>query len=307
MVKVSVIVPVFNVEKYIKECIESICNQTLRDIEIIVIDDGSEDNSIQIVKSFNDSRIKIIRKANGGLSSARNLGIRKAVGEYISFIDSDDFLGISTALEEMYSIAKQDKSDIVVGNAIKYYSQEKQYEFNRNEKNFYRRKMDSENFLINFIESYSMHSAVWLNIYRRDLIINNNIEFKEGVYHEDEDFTPRVFLNSNIVSIYPKNFYMYRSREGSIINRYDLKKAYDAIDICLNLQQILDNIKSKKLKKVMKNKTVSLVIEICCRYKNLKINKDIKKFIIKNSSNNKLKLHTILFSLSPKLYYKIRS
>ena len=103
-IKISVIIPVYNVEKYIIECIESIINQTLKDIEIIVVNDGTKDNSIKIVEEYlSDKRIKIINKANGGLSSARNEGMKVAKGEYIYFIDSDDFIN-EDVLEVLYKI-----------------------------------------------------------------------------------------------------------------------------------------------------------------------------------------------------------
>ena len=92
--KLSIIVPVYNVEKYINECIKSLLELTIDNFEIIVVDDGSKDKSISIVKSFNDNRIKIIYKKNGGLSSARNAGLKEAIGEYVAFVDSDDYIGI---------------------------------------------------------------------------------------------------------------------------------------------------------------------------------------------------------------------
>ena len=106
MIKLSVIVPVYNVENYVSECIESIVSQTLKEIEIIVINDGCTDNSIENIKKIKDKRIMIVDKENGGLSSARNRGIKEAKGEYIIFIDSDDFLKYDNALEDIYNIAE---------------------------------------------------------------------------------------------------------------------------------------------------------------------------------------------------------
>ena len=113
MYKLSVIIPVYNVENYLRECLDSITSQTVKDIEIICIDDGSTDNSPKILKEYQkkDSRIKIITKENGGQASARNLGIKKAQGEYIAFIDSDDFIE-SEMLEKLYTKAKDNNLDI---------------------------------------------------------------------------------------------------------------------------------------------------------------------------------------------------
>ena len=122
-IKVSVIVPVYNVEKFIGKCLDSLVNQTLKDIEIIVVNDGTKDNSQEIidkyVKKYPD-KVKSFIKENGGLSSARNFGIEKAKGEYISFVDSDDWLN-DDALEKMYNKAKKDKSDIVICDMIDHY------------------------------------------------------------------------------------------------------------------------------------------------------------------------------------------
>ena len=114
MSKVSIIVPVYNVEKYLKRCIDSLINQTLKDIEIIVVDDGSTDNSGQIIKKYQEknSNIKYYKKENGGLSDARNYGMKYAQSEYIAFLDSDDFVD-KTMYEKMYNKAIEDNADYV--------------------------------------------------------------------------------------------------------------------------------------------------------------------------------------------------
>ena len=115
-IKISVIIPVYNVEKYIIECIESIINQTFKDIEIIVVNDGSKDNSIKIVEEYlSDKRLKIINKENRGLSSARNKGMKIARGEYIYFIDSDDFIN-EDVLEVLYKNLESERFDIIFSN-----------------------------------------------------------------------------------------------------------------------------------------------------------------------------------------------
>lgn len=117
-IKVSIIIPIYNVEKYIEQCIESVVNQTLKDIEIIIVNDGTKDNSMKkIEKYLSDPRIIVIDKENGGLSSARNVGLEIAKGEYIAFIDSDDFIEL-TMLEELYN--NSEKADIVFSDIIFY-------------------------------------------------------------------------------------------------------------------------------------------------------------------------------------------
>lgn len=117
-IKVSVIIPVYNVEEYIEKCLDSVVNQTLKEIEIIVVNDGTKDNSMKkIEKYFSDSRIKIINKQNGGQSSARNAGLAISKGEYISFIDSDDFIE-EKMLEELYN--ESENTDIVFSDSLNY-------------------------------------------------------------------------------------------------------------------------------------------------------------------------------------------
>ena len=120
MSKVSIVVPIYNVEKYLKQCIESIINQTLQDIEIILVDDGSPDNCPQICDEYakKDSRIKVVHKKNGGLSSARNAGIEVATGDFIGFVDSDDYIELDM-YEKMYNIAKENHVDFVVSDYYK--------------------------------------------------------------------------------------------------------------------------------------------------------------------------------------------
>lgn len=125
-IKVSVIVPVYNVEEYIEECIESIVNQTLKEIEIIIVNDGTKDNSMKkIEKYLSDSRIVIINKENGGISSARNAGLKIARGEYVTFIDSDDFIKI-TMLEKLYD--QTSDFEIIFSDFIFYNNNSKKIE-----------------------------------------------------------------------------------------------------------------------------------------------------------------------------------
>ena len=304
MTKFSVIVPVYNVEEYIAECIESIISQSLKDIEIIVIDDGSKDSSIDIVRSFNDERIKIISKNNGGLSSARNKGMEYASGKYICFIDSDDYIEDRLALEELYNIGEIDNSDIVVGNAFEVYPNGSKKEIRRDREIFKRDCLDSEKFLIKFREKDCMYSAVWMNIYRKNFIEMNKFRFKEGIYHEDEEFIPRVFLSANKISIYPKAFYAYRIRKGSIMTTKNIKRAYDIIETSISLEKILNNIKDTNLRILMLEHEIKILLRACYDNRVLDVPKGTRRFILKNIYNRKLKFHGLLFCVSRKGYYK---
>ncbi len=300
--KISLIVPVYNVKDYVKECIESLCRQTINDMEIIVIDDGSTDESIAKVKEIKDEKLKIIVKKNGGLSSARNEGIKNAKGKYIAFVDSDDFVCINTAYEDMYNIAVKEGSDIVSGNCIWYYSKEKNYPLEREVELFSHSPMSSEDFLIASIKSNRIYTPVWLNLYSRKFLVMNNLLFKEGFYHEDEDFSPRAFLRANKVSIYSKDFYVYRQRSNSIMYTLSNKKYLDILGICLDLEEEVENINSLELKRLLKNRIATTAISSIYKYRARNVDKEIKSLIRRNAITKRTKVKSCILSINTGLY-----
>lgn len=306
LVDVSIIIPVYNVEKYIEQCLETVCNQTLKDVEIIVVDDGSLDNSINIVKKFKDKRIKIITRENGGLSAARNTGMKAAQGEYLLFLDSDDFFNNSYCVEEMYNLALENNADIVVGNGIEYYSDERNTAFYRDKSEFYSRSINSRDFLIKFINKYSMRPEAWLNLYKRDMLIKNKLFFKEGILHEDELFTPQAFLLADNIYIYDKNFYMYRQRENSIMHsRNNLKRGRDLIIVASELINKYKNIKDKELRKAVENKPFNLIQIALIQHDVKKINNKLKAYLVKKSKTLKQFLLNLTLFINVGLYKKI--
>ena len=184
MPKLSVIVPVYNVEKYLKECINSIINQTLKDIEIICVNDGSTDNSLKILEELSqlDNRIKIINKENGGLASARNAGMKVASGEYYTFIDSDDFID-TNAYETV--INKKSEADIicfgiqVFGNEN---STQKKYD-----DTYYKIKYNGLQKLTDDI-IFNTDVSACNKVFKSDIINKNNITFPDGLNNEDAEF-----------------------------------------------------------------------------------------------------------------------
>ena len=229
---VSVIVPVYNVEKYIKECLESLVNQTLKNIEIIVVNDGSPDNSQIIIdeyaKKYPD-KIKSYIKKNGGVSDARNYGLKKENGEYVAFIDSDDFVDV-TMFEKMYNNAKKTKSKVVVCNLIKYSEVNNKYLPN----NFIKKNqvIDLTNKdELNYINK--CRAFVWNKIYEKKLF--ENFEFPKGQIFEDSAIIYNVLFEAKQISLINENLYYYRiNREGTItttINNkiFDIFKSCDSI------------------------------------------------------------------------------
>ena len=178
--KVSVIVPVYNAEKYLNRCIDSLTNQTLEDIEMIFVNDGSTDNSINILKSYKeqDKRIVIIDKANEGVSEARNQGISKAKGDYIFFVDSDDWIDLNT-LENMYETAIKDDIDIVMCSYVREFKNHSKEKFiDLNDKIIYK---DLEQLHLSIIgpldnqisksENLDSVGTVWAKLYKSSLIL----------------------------------------------------------------------------------------------------------------------------------------
>lgn len=304
--KLSIIVPVYNVEKYVKECVGTLLKQTIDNFEIIIVDDGSTDNSIDIIKDFNDDRITIISQKNSGLSAARNSGLKRAKGEFVAFVDSDDFIGINEAYEEMYNLAIKEGSEIVAGNAIWYYSEYNYSTMPRSAELFLTSPMSNEEFFINCLKSYRIYAPVWLNIYKRELLEVNKLLFKEGIYHEDEEFTPRVLLKARNISIYNKDFYIYRQREGSIMNlKNNIKRGIDLLNTCVELDSLISSIQNEELKYLFKRYLVDKSIEQIEDYKLTKLSFNMKKSIFRNSVSKGQKIRGLLIIINVHVYFLI--
>ena len=300
----SIIVPVYNVEKFIKECIESLIKQSLKSVEIIVVDDGSLDNSINIVNSFSCEKIKVIHKENGGLSSARNAGIKVATGKYIAFVDSDDFISSSTAYEDIVNLLEKNNGDIAVGKGSWYYNENKIIPMNKDNSIFMKEQLSNEEYLIESIKQKRIFVPVWLNIVKASLIIDNELYFTEGILHEDELFSPQLFLKAKKVILYNKEFYMYRQREGSIMNSKNnrSKRLQDSIYICEELSKVSRTIENNKLKEEFKNYIAYLGL---CSIYNVKgkMPKVIKALIKENSSRKSLRRSAFFLNINENLYY----
>lgn len=208
--KISIIVPIYNVEKYISECIKSILNQTYKNFELILVDDGSSDNSGRICQYYekSDKRIVYIIKDNGGVSSARNLGLKYAKGEYISFVDADDCLKESF-LEELI---KYNEYDLIIGGYKEYYNQTKGVLIS-NEETFYINDKNARKIDNLFCENgvHVLFYFPWNKLYKREIIISNNLFFKDNIIaSEDTIFIMDYIRYAKNIIIVPYNNYLYR-------------------------------------------------------------------------------------------------
>lgn len=221
MIKVSVIVPAYNVEDYIERCLNSLVNQTLDEIEIIVVNDGSTDNTKQKIIEFThkyDGKVIYLEKENGGLSDARNFGIPYAKGEYIGFIDSDDYVE-GNMFEEMYAKAKEEDSDLVECDFI--------WEFpNRKKSDIGRIYKDKKEAMI------CARVVAWNKIIKKCILEETKIKFPKGLRYEDVEFFYKLLPNLNKISFVKKQFAHYIQRQNSIANTQNerVKEIFDVWD-----------------------------------------------------------------------------
>lgn len=213
MSKVSIIVPVYNTEKFIERCLVSLVNQTLRDIEIIIVNDGSTDNSVEIAKKFqnNDSRIKIINQTNQKQGAARNNGVRSANGEYIGFVDSDDWVDFSY-YEELYNTAKSYEADIALAANVRVGGRKTKKRLN----------ITAVEVFSDIQDKFDVNQQ-WKNecptnkIYKREMLLNKDIFFPEHVFCEDKLFTIRAVWEANkIVTVPNVNYYYFRNPKSTV-------------------------------------------------------------------------------------------
>lgn len=221
-VKISIIIPVYNVEKYIERCIDSVLNQTLKDIEIILVDDGSPDNSGIICDNYakKDNRIKVIHKKNAGLGYARNSGIEIAKGEFVGFVDSDDYVE-TTMFEKLYNKAFQENADTCLCNI-------------KNISGTYRDEEVIKEILPRLIGGNDcIGMSVWKGIYSKKLIDNNSIRFvsEREFISEDIMFDLNYYRYSKCVSIINEKLYYYTVNTSSLSRKYK----EDRFDMCSKL------------------------------------------------------------------------
>lgn len=225
-IKVSVIVPVYNVEKFIDKCLNSLVNQTLKEIEIIVVNDGSPDNSQKIIDKYvkkYPEKVQSFIKENGGQGSARNLGIEKAKGEYISFVDSDDWLDLD-ALEKMYSLAKKDNSDIVICDMVDHYAN---YTIYHN--------------CTKYNSVFEVTPSACNKIFKKELI--KDFRFLSKLWYEDFNFTTKILFNTDKISNISEGFYHCNCGHESTMNNNNSKKNLDMIVI---MDDIINYLKENK-------------------------------------------------------------
>lgn len=271
MVKVSVVIPVYNVEDFLGECLDSITNQTLKDIEIICVNDGSTDKSLEILNEYakNDDRFTIISQENGGHAVATNKGMELAQGEYLYLMDSDDILKLN-ALEDTVKIADEKNVDFVIFQAINYYMEEDVY-------------LEKENYSMNKLADhvgdnvfswkdikefvFTIAVTPWSKIYRRDFVVECGARFPEGLVFDDNVFFWEVLFSAERIAFYRQHLFIRRWYSTSSTTAGDRRfiDMLDIYDLIWDVFKRFDVFEEFKLKLYQKKVNTAYT-----RFKNIK-------------------------------------
>lgn len=264
---ISIIIPVYNVEKWLNKCIDSILVQSYKNFEIILVNDGSTDKSGDICDKYSkeDNRIKVFHNKNKGLSYSRNFGVKNSNGKYVMFVDSDDFISDINIIDKFINILEKDKSDFIYTSYCRFNDENEEeiteilpIDINNND---IKGKSGIE-ILSMLIEKNNYHHAAYLKICNRKFLIENNLLFKEGIYHEDAEWSPKLFYYAKRISIYSEPYYMRRMRENSIItttNEENMKKKInDRLNIALELIEFFKGIEESSSKNIIINDFVRM-------------------------------------------------
>ena len=315
--KLSVIIPVYNTERYIEKCLDSIANQTMKDLEIIVVNDGSKDNSEGIINHWaennKDIDIKCFKKENGGLSSARNFGVEKASGNYISFVDSDDYLE-----KDLYKNLEQYMDQNI--DLIKF----KMATYNENNEIIEKKdgpifeQVTGEQAFEKLCTQDKFLEVACVYLYKRDFFVKEKFKYEIGTYHEDFGLTPWVIINAKSVISTNIYGYCYLQRENSITTNKnpekEKQKAYDVLKHYDNaIKNISDANKSKKTKMLWKRYyTNSLLLKAKTLEKQERkvfIKQIKKRKVYKNikAENIKQLIKKVLVAINIEIYLKMNN
>ena len=265
MTSISVIVPIYNSEAYLDKCISSLINQTKKDIEIILVNDGSTDKSEEIIKSYKDKRIKYYKNKNKGIGYSRNFGIDKSNSKYIMFLDSDDYLDIN-ACEKLFNKIEKDSSDVVISDFTIVH--------NGNEKVEVIKEFKKTNLNKNSDILLDINLSPWNKIYSSKLIKDNNIRFPEDIKYEDVLFVLACLDKANNISKLNKALNYYIVRDNSETKTYD-KKVFDIIKVVKRFRSYFNN----RYKETINKLTIKILTNYTIQQRYQANIKDAYKFI----------------------------
>lgn len=304
--KISIIVPVYNVEKELDRCVASILRQTYQNMEILLVDDGSPDNCPAMCDAYvqADARVVVIHKENGGLSSARNAGLRAATGEYVLYVDSDDYIELDACERLVREIVKG--ADIVSGKFREIRGTQQIYRGHSNldEGEIY----SAQEFVIRSIQAREWHDPAWLYLYRRDFLLEHQLFYTEGLLHEDMEMLPRLFLADPKVIYTDYAFYNYMIRENSITSASaSAKRAESSITIYREWKQLFDQVEDAEYQRYLYGWLCRKYVASARRLgiRGWAIGGVDYHFAWKFSLSNKERLKATLFNSLPEIYTRI--
>lgn len=301
----SIIIPVYNVEKYLKQCVDSVISNKFDNIEIILVNDGSTDNSGVICEEYakRDNRILAFNKKNCGLSDARNYGINEATGKYLMFLDSDDFIE-SNKLKGIIEILNRINVDVLMSPYNEIVDDEVVGVEAVNELLGNDFKVNNKELLECLFNNTKGLWTAWKYIVRKEFLRESGIEFKKGFLHEDVDYTTRILLKMNTFQYYNVPWYCYRTeRVGSIMNKKGFKSLQDTTQIILDLNTYMINEKiNKDVMNCVLEKLSSTLYTLLNLYKygsdeerwNIISTFERNKYLLSYSKNNKHKLFNFM-------------
>lgn len=302
MAKVSIIIPVYNVERYLEKCLDSVLGQSMEDIEIVLVNDGSTDGSAEICRKYagKDPRIVLINQENAGLSAARNTGFRHSSGEYILYVDSDDYIRPDSC-ERLYEAACELDCDIIAANEIKVVNGE---EIPGERRRLPEKKIvTGKEFYVTSLRLGGMSPCVQFSLYRRAFLAGSGISFKEGILHEDELWTPQVLLKAASLACLELPFYYHLCREGSITQKKDhTKNSLDMLNTCGELYEIFAKEDRYSRRYMFDNLCTSYLSAVFVGRR-----KDASRlFALKTARSTKNIVKALIYALSPAFYLRLR-
>lgn len=304
--KISIIVPVYNVEHELSRCVDSILNQSYTNIEVILVDDGSTDRCPSICDAFvmKDRRVRVIHKPNGGLSSARNAGLREASGEWILYVDSDDYI-LNDSCERLIAVGAKYDCDIVSADAIREFNGGREYMVHGSLADG--KCYPSRDFIIKTVKPCEWYAPACLNLYKRSFLIENNLFFVEGLLHEDMEMQPRVFLAAKTVAYCAYPFYRYVDRASSIMNASKVDERVTAMEwIYSNWKSKFEAIEDGELARALNGHLAKCYLHSCCEFGHVLTVAGITNVYLLNSSlNAKEFIKAIFFAIVPSIYIKV--
>ena len=268
MMFLSVVIPVYNVERYLKQCVESILAQTMQDFEIILVDDGSKDGSGALCDGFaaNDKRIQVIHKENGGQALARNVGTEKAQGEYLIYIDSDDFIMDEHFFEKLQQAAGSG-ADIICYKFKKYYESPERYLDCPFTIPAFTAQEDIAARVEALVKHDAFYCAPWTKAMKRSLLTDHDVHFVSGLLSEDQQWYYEVILNAEHLEGIDECFIAYRQRENSTSGTWKIKNLTDTIDIIERMvQKIGESDKSEAYKTALMHSVAKLYCNLLIGY-----------------------------------------